>query len=202
MALPVTEARVVSAGPMEQHLEAHEIAALVDHRVGAAERERFEAHLAECADCRAEVASVARIVASSPAARRAVTRRWVAGAAAAAVVLVLAWPRQPGNTDGTRRREREAPVTATVAPRGVAPSGPASAPFRLVWTRVPGADSYRARVYDDQGTVVFERETTDTTAAVPDSVPLRRGRSYYWKVEARTGFDRAVASALVEFSLP
>ena len=47
---------------------------------------------------------------------------------------------------------------------------------------------------------MWEVEGSDTAIAPPVSIAGQRGTAYLWKVEARTGWDRWVASELVEFS--
>lgn len=197
MGRQVAETRNVSASPFEGHLEPHDIAAFVDRTVDDGARARIESHLAQCEQCRAEIVEAARIVATLPRARGLKGRHWGA-IAAAAVVLLVAWPRDvrdPG------LQHREAPVTTTVAPRTIAPLGVVDAASTLTWSSVPHADRYRVRVFDADGSVLWDRETSDTTAALPAATVLRAARAYYWKVEARTGFDRSTASELTEFSI-
>jgi len=69
------------------------------------------------------------------------------------------------------------------------------------WSSVPRATSYRVRVFDPEGVVVWETQTSDTTVAPASAITLERGARYLWKVEARTDFDRWVGSALTEFKL-
>ena len=69
------------------------------------------------------------------------------------------------------------------------------------WTSVPRADRYRLTVFDRDGTVVWEAEGSDTAVALPRSILDGRGTALLWKVEARTGWDRWVASELIEFSV-
>jgi len=111
---------------------------------------------------------------------------------------VFAWVgptmRQPADP-----AHRDPTLTATAAPRVIAPVGRIDSLSLVVWSAVPTADRYRVRLFDPQGTVLWQRETSDTTAIVPPTVSLRRGTSYYWKVESHTGFDRWAASDLVEF---
>ena len=90
-------------------------------------------------------------------------------------------------------------MTTTVAPSLIAPLG-AMAADTFRWTSVPRADRYRLTVFDREGRTVWEVEGTDTAVARPDPLPRQRGTAYLWKVEARTGWDRWVASELVEFS--
>ena len=182
--------------PLGEHLEADETAAYLDDAVESRDRARIDAHLAACAQCREEIVDAGRIVATLPAAKRASRRIWMPAAIAAALLLFVA---RPGQISDSPIVHREAPVTAIVAPQIVAPSGPVELFTRLVWGSAPGADSYHVRLFGSDGTVLWEQSTTDTTAALPDSLRLVAGRSYYWKVEAQTGFDRRAASELIEF---
>lgn len=184
-------------GPLERHLEANEIAAYVDGAVAGVQRAAIQAHLAACADCRAEVAEVLPIVRTLPRAPRLPRRVWIPAAAAAALALLWAGPR--ALREPTVPEHREETVTMTVAPRPLAPVGAVDSATALVWSSVHSADRYRARLFDSDGTVIWEHETGDTVAALPRSVALRARLPYYWKVEAHTGFDRWAASDLVEF---
>lgn len=183
-------------GRMNQHPEVHEIAAYADGVVSEEVRARLQAHLATCAECRMELADVLHIVGSLPHAQRMTRRVWIPAAAAAAVLLV-AWPHDRDESIGPLHRE--AAVTTTVSPRAIAPVGSVDSATTLVWSSVPYADSYRVRLFDREGTVLWERETADTSAPPQGSVMLRAGLAYYWRVEARTGFDRVAESDLTEF---
>jgi hypothetical protein len=92
-----------------------------------------------------------------------------------------------------------AETQAAAAPRALAPTGQVEGVTTFVWSSVPHTESYHVRLFDSQGTVLWETSTADTLAKLPRSVLLRPGRSYYWKVVARTGFDRETASELTEF---
>lgn len=181
----------------DQHLREDEIAAYVDGGVAADARAAIQAHLVACADCRAEVVEVSRIVRTLPHSRAVPGRIWIPAVAAAALALVWAGPRALRELGVPEHREET--VTMTVAPRPLAPAGAIISVQAFVWSSVPSADRYRARLFDAEGTVIWEHETGDTAATLPTSVPLRAGHSYYWRVEAHTGFDRRVASDLVEF---
>jgi hypothetical protein len=88
------------------------------------------------------------------------------------------------------------------APAAISPAGPTSAARALRWHAVTGADRYRVTLFDADGSVLFEAMLSDTVAALPPSVIVPDGRSYYWIVAARTGFDRWESSDLAEFSVP
>jgi hypothetical protein len=181
----------------DQHLEAEEIAAYVDGAAAGDARAAIQAHLAACSECRAEVAEVLPIVRALPRARRVRGRIWIPAAAAAALALLWAGPR--ALREPAVQEHREEAVTMTVSPRVVAPVGAVDSARVLIWSSVPAADRYRTRLFDSDGTVIWEHETGDTVAALPSSVALRRRLSYFWKVEAHTGFDRWAASDLIEF---
>lgn len=188
----------IMSGRQDGHLNPAEVAAFIDRVVDGDARRQIEAHLASCPDCRSELMDATRVVATLPHRRRLTV--WIPGAAAAAaaaIVVLAVWPRdarEPG-------MHREAPVTATVAPRALSPVGAVDSASALRWSSVPHADRYQVRVFNADGTVLWERETNDTSVAIPDSIGVRSERSYHWKVEAQTGFDRRAASELIEFSV-
>lgn len=207
--LRATAPRPGPAGP--GCLDDEHIAAIVDGTLDPGARAAAIEHLAECARCRDAVASVVRLATAQPVARemhrveygRGVPRRFwwrlpVGLAAAAAVALLLL----PGRNDrGADDRRREPSLTATIAPRPLEPRGSVTALPVLRWASVPNADRYRVRVFTADGTVLWESEGVDTVAGLPAGVTLQPEASYYWKVEARTGWDRWVGSDLVEFRL-
>jgi hypothetical protein len=166
-------------------------------------------HLASCARCRAALASLARALADPDVAREvnlleaAPGHRWhrfvLPAAAAAAIFLFLGpldlfWQR-PVNL------HRAPTLTNGSLPTTVTPQGAVADVAELRWTPVEGADRYRVTVFDAEGRVVYEVEPVTAVAPFPDSVQLTPGRQYLWKVEARVGFDRWVASDMVGFSL-
>ncbi len=183
----------------DKHLQPDEIAAYVDGAAVGDARALVERHLAICAECRAEVAEVSQIVRTMPGGRRPSWRVLVPAAAAA--VLIVMWAAPLRDSPPAAAVHRDETVTTTVAPRPNAPAGVVDRATALRWTGVPGAMRYRVRLFAPDGTMIWERETSDTIAALPDSVMPRAGRAHYWKVEAHTGFDRWVSSELTEFTV-
>jgi len=178
------------------HLEATEVAAYLDRTLGLAERARAEAHLAECDGCRREVTEVSGLVRVRNRARGP-SRLLVPLAVAAALVLVLA-RRDLMRSDQPLMREPGLVTAATpvpIAPRGVASS------HRFLWSAVPGADRYRLTLFAHDGAVAWEVQVAETTATLPTTTRLVTGALYYWKVEARVGFQRWLASDLTEFAV-
>lgn len=191
------------------------IAAVVEGRLFDG-RDKALSHVSECAYCRYRVAAVAR-VAQDPAVKKEIETLepgrhstasprvgWkfftTAGLAAAAAAALLIEP------TGTLRERfapsgelhREAAITTTESPRIISPSG-ASATDVLRWSRVPEADMYRVRIWNQNGDVIWSGETRDTVVAIPSAV--QRGVTYLWEVNARTGWDRWTSSEFVEFTI-
>jgi hypothetical protein len=176
---------------------------------------RWLEHLAECTACRGRFAGLTRLLRDTSVAaelerleaghgaapRRGPRRRHLtvaAALAAAALAGVLlrpdaAPPPSPLDAAATAAH-RESAITTTIAPRILGPDGPAFVVDSLLWTRVPNAVRYRLRVFDTQGTLVWDAQTSDTTLPVPEHLRGDTANAYVWKVEARTGWDRWVAS--------
>jgi hypothetical protein len=195
MARRVSETLGVIA-PRSGHLDAMEVAAYVDGALAADVRQRVEAHLADCVECRDEVVDASRLAAQVVAPKAPRWRLLIPVAAAAALLLMVRGGSREDPLD-----HREAPVTTTVAPRGLTPVGPVDSVGLLAWSSVPSSDAYRVRLFAGDGTVIWDGETRDTTIALPASVALESGRLYFWKVEAQTGFGRSAATELIEFSV-
>jgi hypothetical protein len=191
------EVAEVAGPPVGPHLEPNEIAAFVDGATPAPVRARVESHLASCDDCRAEVAEVAHLSLTLRQARRR-RRVWIPAAAVAAAVILLVVP-HAGRAPV--REHREGTVTMTISPRALAPVGLVDSLTDLTWSSVPRAERYHVRLFDADGAVLVERETSDTSIAIPPAVRVRSATSYYWRVEALAGFDRSAASELVAFSV-
>ena len=199
----VLDTRVRSETATPACLQDEMIAAAADGSLAPDGRAAVLRHLATCARCREAVASVARALAD-PAVARELSgapggRRWfriaVPLAAAAVLLLVLSSPwaeRSPGH-----RGPPAPPPATTPIPRS--PVGTVAAVKDLRWSPVAGADRYRVTVFDVTGGVVYASQSSDTVAALPDSILLVPGASYLWKVDARTGFDRWATSELAEF---
>jgi len=202
-------ARHAAGAPEEPTLKCLDddtLAALAEGSLDAAARAATLGHVASCPRCRSIVASVARALADPGVARevaspgRAGRRRFyeiALPAAAAAVLLVLAWPRHGDEGESQHR----SPPGAQAVPVPRSPVGVVAQAETLWWTSVAGADRYRVTLFDGGGQVLFETQLADTLAVLPDSIVLDHGRPYLWKVDARTGWQRWAASGLVEFSI-
>jgi len=171
-------------------------------------------HLADCTWCRWRLAAVTALVRDDTIAdeierlEAGVGRTppwraaWVAAAtvvlASAGLLAVLQGPAgtsSPSPGVGPEAEiHRERAITTTVAPRIIGPVRVASQDDSLRWTAVPHADRYQIMVFDREGTLVWDPQTSDTTLALPEILFRPVPTTYLWKVEARTGWDRWVAS--------
>jgi hypothetical protein len=196
--------------PGPDSLPAGALAALSDGGLDGEARELAVEHLARCAHCRANLSSLVRALADPPVAHevgRVDSRRRdpflhvAVPLAAAAILLLVVWPRQLDDRRVTEAGHRAPTITAAPEPSGLWPIGPVAGASSLRWEAVPAADLYRVSLFDAKGRVLYESQLTDTVAPLPDSITLVAGLTYLWKVEARTGWDRWSGSPLVEFSL-
>ena len=197
-------------------LDEASIAALVDGNAFDG-RDVALAHVSECSFCRYRVAAIASVTrdpaiekeielleAGSRHKRPAVIRRslTVTGLAAAAIAIILLNPARSlreRSTSESREVTRETAITTAESPRILSPSGRVAEASELRWTSVPEADTYRVRIWNHDGDVIWTTETRDTVVAIPSTV--QRGISYLWEVDARTGWDRWTSSEFIEFTL-
>ncbi len=195
-----------AASPTAGCLDDEIVAALTEGSLNSVARAAALAHVASCARCRHAVSSVALAI-NDPAVSREVRAaarprlRFLtiaSGVAAAAIVAFVALPWRASNDSSAHRAPT---ITAAASPVLTAPVGVVADARSLRWTGVAGADRYRVTLFDATGGVVYETQTGDTAAVLPGSLLLERGRAYFWKVEARTGFNRWSSSDLVEFSV-
>ena len=197
-------------------LDDDDVAVLAD---GAATDSRALTHASTCGRCRSRLAAVHRLrnddavaaelrkldapVPETKRRRRAFALPSVATLAAGILAVAILRPANTvTKTSSSVTRDslhRESAITITTAPRIVGPS--ASMRDSLIWTSVPHADRYQIKVFDLEGTLVVNELTTDTAFAVPSRLARAVATRYLWKVEARTGWDRWVASDWQEFTI-
>lgn len=165
----------------DEHMMDTQIASYLDRRLSDDERERFESHLAECAECRTAVVESEKLL------QRVRPRRGMKTAmalAAAAVVLVavrleVIHPRNPPVVPSTRSTD--------TANGGLIVHGPigevSNRGLHFVWSPIAWALSYRLVVTDAGGRPVWSTTGPDTTIALPADVSLRAGERYFWIVD-------------------
>lgn len=201
--------------PKGECLDPEIVAALAEGSLDADARARALHHVAQCASCRRAVASVAEALVDGPITheidivdgRRRRSRRVLLGivvpvAAAVAALFLLRSPLAPlrvsGDDSAMPHRGGGDGDTGVILVR---PIGTVAAARLFDWKRVVGSDQYRVTLFDERGTVLYEVQAADSTLILPDSVLLEPGRPYLWRVQARTGWDRWIASDLMAFTI-
>jgi len=96
---------------------------------------------------------------------------------------------------------RQSASAAEIEPRIVSSAMPGLVPDTLRWTSVPFADRYQVLMFDREGTLTWEAQTRDTAIALPQRLRTEAA-AYLWKVEARTDWNRWVASEWAELAIP
>jgi hypothetical protein len=183
-------------------------------RATSRERQALADHLMRCSDCAEEYRIAADLkpwaaAASDELAPAVEPRRWLdafswrhAAVATAALVLTVSGIALWQTMFPTPSPDRgPASATLSVEPldRAVLPSPPDF----LVWSPVPGADSYQAIVYDFESTPLWESPSiADPRVRLPEAIrgALLPGRPYYWRVIVSSGIDRR-ASDLFQFTV-
>lgn len=190
-----TDATAFHTGPGD-HPAAGGLAAYVDGVAPDEERRRIEAHLSHCASCREDLVVVREAVRSKPS-----RLRWVAGAAAAAVIALL-FLTPVMLDDGTAPTLRGPEVgepnsIEVVSPVDAMPSPVAD--LRFVW-RPAGPDAqYRLTVTTVAGDAVATITTADTVVTSLDGAELAPDTEYYWWVEGLRADRETVETGLRSF---
>jgi len=206
--LSLTKGRHVTVSETnDPHLKDDVLAAYLDGALPPAERRVAEDHLAECATCRDELVDISKLVAD-----RARVRRWprlatpVAAVAAAAIAFAVVgpWRSAPGPRAARDDRMRESTLVDGASRRAVAVVTPAEGDtvtpgtLRFAWHSVAPNATYLLNLADETS-VVWTKDLSDTTIALPDSVPLKRGRSYNWWVDALAADGQATTTGVMQF---
>ena len=182
----------------QTHAEPHEVTAYLEATLSPADRARFEAHLADCEPCAAELVEVMRLQRGSRSSRTG----WIGLAAAAAIAVVLLAPRlahEPSVTTSPVRGDSLPAATLVL----VTPSDGAELrePPLLAWRPVMGAAAYRVLVSRADGDSVWAETTRDTTAAPPAAALVPSPEPYYWYVDALLADGRSVGGPPHRFRL-
>jgi hypothetical protein len=177
------------------------------------EAEDFERHYFECDSCFARVRRATEIKSAlqqSPTAPRLVPRQiargrrsFIAGIAtlaAAAVALFIVVPfRHARNNASEATPASTSPVDAT---RGSnlsfqVTSRATSDALTAAWNKPARATSYRVRLLAADGTLIFERETADTSIVLPpDSARVAgQNNSPYWEIQALDELRNVIATS-------
>lgn len=161
------------------HLSPESLAGYLGNDLTRSERKQVELHLAACAECRDELAQVRGIEAGL---RRRRVLALVPIAAAAAVVLAIVLPRQGPAPSALRIGPGTDLPLVLVSPGAEVQI--ASREVEFVWRSAGAAASYSFTLQEADGRVVWSTTTTDTVAALPDSVVMAPGGTWFWSVDA------------------
>jgi hypothetical protein len=132
---------------------------------------------------------------------RGFRRFWAYAAAGATAILVLAlivvWLQRPGRE--TERLRGHDDVSILV----VSPVGEVSDLGELKWKPITDVDTYKVRITDETGKLLWEESVKDSTAKLPESVrlSLSPGRMYSWQVEAQSAGGEHLKSQSIQFSI-
>jgi hypothetical protein len=182
------------AGDRASHLQESDWERLACGEMGPEERDRALEHVTSCAACAELYRGLSMLRAEAPAfdpgAPRHETGRSLRGqvpawarwaAAGLAVVSLGSWILLE------RRAPPQAVTRAPVAATRVVllePVGALAPDGRFRWNTVEGADSYRIRLFREDGLLLWTSEAlTETKADWPSGVAPAPGR-YFWDVEA------------------
>ena len=182
------------------HLHEEEVVAYLGRELTGERLAQVELHLARCPACRAEIREATEILRTRRHAGWPPMLAPIAAAAAAALLLFTVWP-QLSRSPTPVVQHRDAPTGSAVVPVAIAPTGPANGVPVFIWSRVAGADQYRLTLYNEEGAVLWKTTTADSLLQPPDSIVLRPGHQYLWKVEARVGWTAWESSDLTPFQL-
>jgi hypothetical protein len=182
------------------HLSPTEAAAFVDATLPSHERARIERHLAVCDACREEVAACARLIGTAPV-QRTRLGRWRVLAPIAAVLLAVVVLGRPS----VRERPAATLERGTGAANGIVLIQPEAGrvvrhdELRFVWRPIEASAGYRMIIKDSTGATVWTQDASDTTYVAPDSVPLKPGTSYVWRVDGQRADGTTASSPEIGF---
>ncbi len=188
-------------------------AAYLDGGLAPPDRDRFEAHLAQCERCRDGVTLLRSVEGEAPAVPAELVRRARAAAGArtglgrrgwllgmAASLALIAAITAGVLRLGPGRRETGSPVRGDAAVfTGLSPAGGGAIPssgLLFQWSAVDGADRYELSLFDATGRRIGQvsagREAT--SAPWPLDAPPPAPGSYVWKIRAMA-LDRILAES-------
>jgi anti-sigma factor RsiW len=174
------------------HLSPEVLAAYLDDKLSSEQRSQVELHLASCDECRAELADINRLQ------RTRVRRKWlsvvVPAATAAALILVIALPRERTRPSDIRSRANvdDRLVVISPVPSADIPPGP----INFVWHSAGPGASYTITLQEAEGRPVWTSSVADTVVALPDSITLAPGRHWFWSVDALLPNGRSLSTGM------
>lgn len=175
-----------------EHLDAAEVVAYLEGRISPEVRERLERHLADCADCVADVAAGATLGRRSGRRPLLVAAGGLLAATVAGLVLgrtVLSGPADPVMEERTSGGQA---TLAVVAPQAGDTLDGGEA---FIWRSDPEAITYRLTITDTAGAEIWSATTSDTALRAPHP-PLLPGHTYLWYVDVLGADGRTATTGL------
>ena len=194
----------MNATTPDGHLTSEELAAYIDGRLEPAQSARVESHMADCADCRADLVATRPLLAeASLRMHRGRSWRGAAWLAAAAVIAIAFVPLlqhaigSRGNNPQVRATQTSRAAIEIVSPRSASVDAESVV---FAWRPVAGASTYRLTLTDSSGEPLFNGSTAETTFTGAARAKLHRGSSYLWYVDALASDGRTVSSGIRSFT--
>jgi hypothetical protein len=173
-----------------------QIAAYLDRGLSSADRDKVEDHLADCADCRAEVLETQQLVKRVRRPRRTFIGVTIIAAAAVTLFMVKT-PFRASDRGSNAVLVRNGGTELTIVAYG--PTGEVRSPIRFIWAPLKDAMTYHLTVSRTDAVPVWSQSGTDTVVNLPDSVSLRVGQHYYWVADALLSDGSSRSTGLREF---
>ena len=189
-----------------QHLTAEDVTAFLDRRMATDERTAVEAHLADCRQCREELAAVKRLLVARPIGRPMMLIPIGLAAAAALAFVLLNTNRVDPGTSTERLRTAPGVTLPADASSQIATRSPAdgdtigTVATAMLWSAVAGEPTYRLTLTDASGQPVWTTTTTDTSVTLPQNVVLQSRKTYFWYVDALRADGRAASTGVRRFT--
>lgn len=186
------------------HLTAEDVTAFLDRRVTAMERAGIEAHLADCRECRVEVAAVRRMVRATSFRRPMILLpASLVAAAAIAFVALNIQERGPGSAaERIRATTASLPDDSLSRLDALAPADGDTIPLErpaLRWSSVAGEPTYRLTLTDTSGRTVWTGTMADTSVTLPVHL-LQPRATYFWYVDVLRADGRAASTGVRTFT--
>jgi hypothetical protein len=153
-------------------------------------------HVMKCAACQQDFELFRALHGAGRSERPAVAPRWYAIAAAAVLVVGIAF--FASRDAGPVMRGDSEMAAALVSPVGDVPAAEAR---RFVWRAVPNAERYAVEVLERGGGVRASATLSDTVWQLPDSVQIRSGDDLEWLVRAEMPDGRQLRSPVTSIRL-
>ena len=207
--MDATLARLVLVGPMTriEHLDAALVAAYLENSCGPEERRRIEEHLADCAECTAELVGLddtIRTLAAQKRRRMAIPLVALGAAAGIGVLLVQRTPDGPSTLPldappivQRSRPEARSPIEILQPTPGATVD---AGEVVLRWAPIEAEARYLVTVTTSDGDSVWALLTPDSAAAIP--VLLDPGGEYLWYVDALLPGGNTASSGVHHFQVP